>query len=38
MSYLLQYARRPDSIAPRTTRARVDEYNGYDDEELAEMA
>ena len=26
MSYLLQYARRPDSIAPRTTTARVDEY------------
>jgi hypothetical protein len=26
MSYLLQYARRPDSIAPRTTAARVDEY------------
>ena len=26
MSYLLQYARRPDSIAPRTPTARVDEY------------
>ena len=26
MSYLLQYARRPDSIAPRTTATRVDEY------------
>jgi hypothetical protein len=26
MSYLLQYARRPDSIAPRTPAARVDEY------------
>jgi len=26
MSYLLQYARRPDSIAPRTPPARVDEY------------
>ena len=26
MSYLLHYARRPDSIAPRTTTARVDEY------------
>jgi hypothetical protein len=26
MSYLLQYARRPDSIAPRTKTARVDEY------------
>src|SRR5262249_51025505 len=26
MSYLLQYARRPDSIAPRTSAARVDEY------------
>jgi len=26
MSYLLQYARRPDSIAPRTEGARVDEY------------
>jgi hypothetical protein len=26
MSYLLQYARRPDSIAPRTTAVRVDEY------------
>jgi hypothetical protein len=26
MSYLLNYARRPDSIAPRTTSARVDEY------------
>jgi hypothetical protein len=26
MSYLLQYARRPDSIAPRTQAARVDEY------------
>ena len=26
MSYLLQYARRPDSIAPRTSPARVDEY------------
>jgi len=26
MSYLLQYARRPDSIAPRRGPARVDEY------------
>jgi hypothetical protein len=26
MSYLLQYARRPDSIAPRRPAARVDEY------------
>ena len=26
MSYLLQYARRPDLIAPRTPAARVDEY------------
>ena len=26
MSYLLQYARRPDSIAPRKLVARVDEY------------
>ena len=26
MSYLLQYARRPDSFAPRTPAARVDEY------------
>jgi hypothetical protein len=26
MSYLLQYARRPDSIAPRAPTARVDEY------------
>ena len=26
MSYLLQYARRPDSIAPRDPAARVDEY------------
>ena len=26
MSYLLQYARRPDSIAPRKPAARVDEY------------
>ena len=26
MSYLLQYARRPDSIAPRTPAARLDEY------------
>jgi hypothetical protein len=26
MSYLLQYARRPDSIAPRTPAARVDEH------------
>jgi hypothetical protein len=26
MSYLLRYARRPDSIAPRTRTARVDEY------------
>jgi hypothetical protein len=26
MSYLLQYARRPASIAPRTRAARVDEY------------
>jgi hypothetical protein len=26
MSYLLQYVRRPDSIVPRTTAARVDEY------------
>jgi hypothetical protein len=26
MSYLLQYARRPDSIAPRTAAARVDEH------------
>jgi len=26
MSYPLQYARRPDSIAPRTSAARVDEY------------
>ena len=26
MSYLLQYARRPDSTAPRTPAARVDEY------------
>ena len=26
MSYLLQYARRPDSIAPRAPAARVDEY------------
>jgi len=26
MSYLLQYARRPDSITPRTRVARVDEY------------
>jgi hypothetical protein len=26
MSYLLQYARRPDSIASRTPAARVDEY------------
>jgi hypothetical protein len=26
MSYLLQYARRPDLIASRTTPARVDEY------------
>jgi hypothetical protein len=26
MSYLLQYARRPDSIAPRTPIARVNEY------------
>ena len=26
MSYLLQYARRPRSIAPRTPVARVDEY------------
>ena len=25
MSYLLQYARRPDSIAPRSPTARVDE-------------
>jgi hypothetical protein len=25
MSYLLQHARRPDSVAPRTSRARVDE-------------
>ena len=26
MSYLLQYARRPDLIAPRTSAARVDDY------------
>ena len=26
MSYLLQYARRPDSIAPRASAARVDDY------------
>ena len=26
MTYLLQYARRPDSITPRTRVARVDEY------------
>jgi hypothetical protein len=26
MSYLLQYARRPDSITPRTRVAHVDEY------------
>ena len=26
MSYLLQYARRPDSITPRTPVAHVDEY------------
>lgn len=26
MSYLLQYARRPDSIAPRMPASRVDEY------------
>jgi hypothetical protein len=26
MSYMLQYARRPDSIAPRTPATRVDEY------------
>ena len=26
MSYLLQYARRPESIEPRTLAARVDEY------------
>jgi hypothetical protein len=26
MSYLLQYARRPDSIAPHRPAARVDEY------------
>ena len=26
MSYLLQYARRPDSMASRRTGARVDEY------------
>ena len=26
MSYLLQYARRPDSIAPRNPSARVNEY------------
>jgi hypothetical protein len=26
MSYLLQYARRPDSIAPRNPAARVDEH------------
>jgi len=26
MSYLLQYARRPDSIAPRGPAARVDEH------------
>jgi hypothetical protein len=26
MSYLLQYARRPDSIAPRTPAARVNEH------------
>ncbi len=26
MSYLMQYARRPDSIAPRTPAARVDEH------------
>jgi hypothetical protein len=26
VSYLLHYARRPDSIAPRTPKARVDEY------------
>jgi len=26
MSYLLQYARRPDSIAPRSPAARVDEH------------
>jgi hypothetical protein len=26
MSYLLQYARRPDSIEPRMPAARVDEY------------
>jgi len=26
MSYLLQYARRPESIAPHTLAARVDEY------------
>ena len=26
MSYLLQYARRPDSITPRDPAARVDEY------------
>jgi len=26
MSYLLQYARRPDSIAPRRPAARVDEH------------
>jgi hypothetical protein len=26
MTYLLQYARLPDSIAPRTPAARVDEY------------
>jgi len=26
LSYLLQYARRPASIAPRTPGARVDEY------------
>ena len=25
MSYLLHYVRRPDSISPRTSRARVDE-------------
>jgi hypothetical protein len=27
MSYLLQYARRPGSIVPRTPTARVDEYS-----------
>ena len=26
MSYLVQYARRPDSIAARTPAARVDEH------------